>query len=119
MVLVALAISVSIQLVGTLLIFTLLVGPAATAIRLTQRPIFALLVASSLGVGYVVAGISLALFFETWPASFFIATISFLVYLPVRLLSPLWLGRKREPGQSPPAVAPLPRKEAISSGGIS
>lgn len=87
MVLTAITISVAIQVVGALLVFVLLVGPAATAMRLTQSPIRALVISVILGVIYTVLGILLAAMSLTWPVSFFIATISFVVYLAVRLLS--------------------------------
>jgi zinc/manganese transport system permease protein len=95
MALVAIAVAMSIQIVGTLLVFTLLVGPAATAIRIANRPLWAIILAVFLGLLYTWLGIFLAvvLFNGTLPVSFFIATISFSVYLPIRLLSPLWIGR--------------------------
>ena len=92
LVLVAITVSMSVQIVGILLIFTLLVGPAATAVRIAPRPLWALLLAVCLGLAYTWLGIFLAAN-GTWPVSFYIAAISFGVYLPVRLLSPLWRGR--------------------------
>ncbi|GLV54843.1 ABC transporter permease [Dictyobacter sp. S3.2.2.5] len=94
LVLVAMAVSIAIQIVGALLIFTMLVGPAATAIRIAQRPITAIMIAIGLGLLYMWAGIFLSVANGLWPASFFIATISFAVYLPVRVLSPRWLGKR-------------------------
>lgn len=87
--LVAVTVSISVQIVGIMLIFTLLVGPAATATRLARRPSSALALSILLGVSYTWLGIFLAAN-GTWPVSFYIATIAFSVYLPVRLLSPLW-----------------------------
>ncbi len=93
LVLVAITISMSVQVVGALLVFTLLIGPAATAIRIFHRPLWAIACSVLLGLGYTWLGITLAALQGYWPVSFFIATISFAVYLPVRLLSPLWLGK--------------------------
>nr|HET6901959.1 metal ABC transporter permease [Ktedonobacteraceae bacterium] len=93
LVLVAITVSMSVQIVGILLIFTLLVGPAATAVRIVQRPLWAILLAIVLGLSYTWLGIYLAAN-GTWPVSFYIAAISFGVYLPVRFLSPLWRGRR-------------------------
>lgn len=93
LVLIALTVSMSIQFTGALLVLTLLVGPAATATRLVKRPLWAILIAMLLGLLYVWLGVILAIQNGEWPVSFFIATISFVVYLPVRLLSPLWIGR--------------------------
>ena len=86
LVLTALAISMAVQVVGVLLIFALLVGPAATAIRLTARPARAMALAVGLGLAYTWLGILLAAN-STWPVSFFISMLSFGVYLPVRLFS--------------------------------
>lgn len=86
LIMVALAVSMAVQVVGVLLIFALLVGPAATAVRLTPRPGLAIGLAVALGLVYTWVGILLAANIE-WPVSFFIATLSFSVYLPVRLLS--------------------------------
>lgn len=103
LVLVALAVSMAMQVVGVLLIFALLVGPAATAIRLTAHPGRAAALAVALGLAYTWLGILLAAN-SSWPVSFYIAVLSFAVYLPVRLLARR--DRERRPargGGSPPA----------------
>ena len=92
MAVVAVSMSLSIQVMGALLVFTLLVGPAATAMRLVKSPPAVILVSVGLGLAYVWLGIMLAAVSGRLPVSFFIATLSFLVYLPVRLLSPLGRG---------------------------
>ena len=92
LVLVAITVSIAVQIVGALLFFTLLIGPAATTVRIVQRPLWAILLAIILGICYTWLGIFFAAN-GTWPVSFYIATISFSVYLPIRLLSPLWVGR--------------------------
>jgi zinc/manganese transport system permease protein len=91
--LLAITVSLAVQVVGALLVFTLLVGPAATASRIARSPLWAIVLAVILGVSYTLLGIYLAALSLIWPVSFFIATISFGVYLPVRLLSPRWMGR--------------------------
>ena len=93
LILIAITVSLSVQVVGALLVFTLLIGPAATAARIVQRPLWAIILAIILGVSYTWLGIFFAAN-STWPVSFYIATLSFGVYLPVRLLSPLWIGRR-------------------------
>lgn len=85
LVVVALTISIAVQVVGVLLVFALLVGPAATASRLTYRPGRAIAIAILLGLAYTWLGILLASI-SPWPVSFFIAVLSFGVYLPVRLM---------------------------------
>ncbi|MDQ2905932.1 MAG: metal ABC transporter permease [Chloroflexota bacterium] len=96
--LLAITVSISVQIIGVLLIFTLLIGPAATATRIARHPTSALALAVLLGLLYTNLGITLAIFMG-WPPSFCIATLSFGIYLPVRLLSPLWIGRRAAPEQ--------------------
>jgi zinc/manganese transport system permease protein len=86
LILVAVAVSMSVQVVGVLLIFTLLVGPAATATRIVHGPIAAVAFSMALGLVYTWLGIFLAAT-GSFPVTFYIATISFAVYLPVRLLT--------------------------------
>ena len=86
LVLVAVTVSMAVQVVGVLLIFTLLVGPAATAMRLAHDPKRAIAIAMVLGLMYSWLGILLAAN-GNWPVSFYIAALSFAVYLPVRLSS--------------------------------
>jgi len=95
LVLVAITVSISVQFVGILLIFTLLVGPVATAMRIFRRPLWAILCAMLLGLSYIWVSVLLATNGD-WPISFYITAISFGVYLPVRVLSPLWIGRRKE-----------------------
>lgn len=86
LILVAVAVSMSVEVVGVLLIFTLLVGPAATATRIVHNPLGAVATSIGLALAYTWLGIFLAAT-GTWPVTFYIATISFVVYLPVRLLT--------------------------------
>jgi len=93
LVLVAITVSIAVQIVGALLFFTLLIGPAATTARIVQRPLWVILLAIIPGLCYTWLGIFFAAN-GTWPVSFYIATISFAVYLPIRLLSPMWIGQR-------------------------
>jgi len=88
-----------VQIVGALLFFTLLIGPAATTVRIVHRPLWAILLAIILGICFTWLGIFFAAN-GTWPVSFYIATISFAVYLPIRLLSPLWIGQRARKNMS-------------------
>lgn len=85
LVLLGLIVSTAVQLMGALLLFTLMVGPAATATRLVKSPPAAIGLSVALGLLYVWAGILAAALTKVLPVSFCIATLSFLVYLPVRL----------------------------------
>ncbi len=86
LILIALTISITTQVVGVLLVFALLIGPSATAIRLVHQPLRAIVLAIILGLTYTWLGILLG-GNSPWPVSFFITALSFGVYLPVRLLS--------------------------------
>jgi zinc/manganese transport system permease protein len=117
LILLAITVSLAVQVVGALLVFTLLVGPAATASRIARSPFWAIALAVALGVSYTVLGIYLAAENGVWPVSFFIATISFGVYLPVRLLSPLWMGqRNRQNARPARAIVELERANADQEG---
>jgi len=99
----SLAISLSAQMMGALLVFTLLVGPAATANRLTRRPGRTILLAAFLGLVYVWVGIGAAALSGRLPVSFMVSALAFAVYLPVRLLASPGPGRRlsgsRKPGR--------------------
>jgi zinc/manganese transport system permease protein len=86
--LVALTTAEAIQVVGVLLVLTLVITPAAAAQRLTVRP--GLMVLLSVGIALVSTegGILLSLA-HPWPTSFFISSISFAFYLGARLASAL------------------------------
>jgi zinc/manganese transport system permease protein len=79
MAIVAVAVAEAAQIVGVLLVFTLMVGPAAAAQRLTTRLGHGLMLTVLLGLAETWAGIVLA--YQTdWPSSFWIAALSGLVY---------------------------------------
>ncbi len=118
MVLLAITIALAVQVIGALLVFTLLIGPPATAARLVRSPYRALALAVVLGVVYTFLGIYCAAENGVWPVSFFIATLSFGVYLPVRLLSPLWIGhrtRRQQPPASETSATEQARPERVTS----
>jgi zinc/manganese transport system permease protein len=80
MVIVALATAQAIQIVGILLVFALMVAPAATALRLTRR--FASGMALSIGLAVGIAWLSLVLAYVTdWPTSFWITGLGGAIYL--------------------------------------
>ncbi len=94
--LLALAISVALAAVtiGAILSTALLIGPAASALRLTRRPGHAMLVAGAIGIAAVWLGVALA--YESyhwppvghgWPVSFFVVTLILLFYLVAGLCS--------------------------------
>jgi zinc/manganese transport system permease protein len=99
LVIVAITISIAMQIVGILLVFALLIGPPATAIRLIHRPAHAIALSILLSLLYTWAGILLAAN-SAWPISFFITTLSFGVYVIVRLLSRSLPRRTLRPDES-------------------
>jgi zinc/manganese transport system permease protein len=84
LVLLALTVAESVQAIGALLIFALLVTPGAVAQRLTARPYRALWLSAGLAVGFVWLGLGLA-FYTPWPASSYITAIAFASLLVVLL----------------------------------
>ena len=85
-VLLALAVSLAVQVVGALLVLSLLVTPAAAAFRVTASPVLAPLLSVVFAVTSAVGGILVALGTSV-PISPFVTTISFLIYLVCRLSS--------------------------------
>jgi zinc/manganese transport system permease protein len=76
---VALAVSECAQIVGVLLVFTLMVGPPATAQRLTTGLWSGLFYSALVALGEAWLGLTLA-FYTDWPVSFCIALLSGLAY---------------------------------------
>lgn len=70
----------SVQTVGALLIFALMVTPPAIAQVLTARPFAGMVLSAGLAVVFVWAGLVLA-FYVPYPASFFITAIAFATYV--------------------------------------
>ncbi|HEY3058287.1 MAG TPA: metal ABC transporter permease [Chloroflexota bacterium] len=87
MILLAITVSASVQVVGVLLIFALLILPAAAAQQLTAQPSRAILLAVVLAVAYVWAGLLIG-FYLPFPPSFFITTLAFLAFVGVRVTHP-------------------------------
>ena len=85
MLLLALAVAASVQVVGALLVMTLLVTPAAAALRLTSSPLLVPILSVSFAVVSVVGGILLALG-GGLPISPYVTTLSFAIYLVARLI---------------------------------
>jgi zinc/manganese transport system permease protein len=84
LVLVGATVAEAVQAVGALLIFGLMVTPAAIAQRVTSRPYVALLLSGALAVLFVWLGLALA-FYISLPASFFITALAFGTYLASQL----------------------------------
>jgi zinc/manganese transport system permease protein len=105
MVLLALTVSQAVQVVGVLLIFSLLVTPAATAHLLTSRPQIAIAYSVGFAVVSIWSGLLLA-YHIPWPPSAFITLISFVLYLVARLLMPALTIARQDSMQSDLQTAP-------------
>ena len=91
MALLGLAITMAVQAVGTLLLFALIVTPAATAIMLTPKPPRAMIISTVISVVSVWLGVAMSAMFNL-PPSFVIVTIAcgawFVVWLFERHVRP-------------------------------
>jgi zinc/manganese transport system permease protein len=84
MLLVAVAVSFAVQVTGVLLIFSLMVTPAAIAQYLSRRPQRAIMISVAIALVAVWLGLFIA-FYTPYPVSFFITAIVFGLYLLVRI----------------------------------
>lgn len=88
LILVALTVAEAVQAVGALLVFGLMVTPAAVAQSLTSRPYFGLALSALIALASVWVGLTLA-FWLPYPASFLIVSLVFAAWLATRLASAL------------------------------
>jgi len=98
---VALAVSECAQIVGVLLVFTLMVGPPAAAQRVTTGLWSGLLLSAVLALAEAWLGITIA-YYTDWPVSFCIAVLSALGYFVC-----LSLPTSRGNANGPAAAGPL------------
>jgi zinc/manganese transport system permease protein len=74
------------QITGALLVFALLVTPAATAQLLTPRPLLGVVLSVALALAVTWIGLALA-YFSIYPVGFYITSLSFAAYLVARILA--------------------------------
>ena len=94
MLILAVAVAVAVQVIGVLLIFALIITPAAIAERITSRPAVNLWIAAVLALLFTWAGLVVA-YVQPYPVSVFITSFAFGTYVLVRLLTvrkPVLLG---------------------------
>jgi zinc/manganese transport system permease protein len=107
MLLLGLAVAISIQIIGALLVLSVVCTPAAAAMRVTASPRKMPILSMLFGFVAVVGGILLALG-SSVPISPYVTTISFAIYLACRAVG-AWRHRhgwaQRRP-TAPPAVEP-------------
>jgi zinc/manganese transport system permease protein len=90
--LLGLSVTVAIEVVGVLLVFALLVVPAAAAEQLTQRPWLAILTSVLISLCSTLGGLALA-FIGHWPASFYVVSLTSLFYFVALLFHALRVPR--------------------------
>lgn len=100
--LLALAVAMAVQVVGVLLIFSLLVSPGAAAQEITTRPLFGIILSVALALLVTWSGIIVA-YFTPYPVGFYITSFAFAAYLLARLIR-FAMRRRAEPRHA----APLP-----------
>lgn len=84
MLLIAIATSIAVQIVGVLLIFALMVTPAAIAERLARTPAQGIAISIAVALFATWSGLILA-FYIPYPVSFFITSIIFALYAATRI----------------------------------
>jgi zinc/manganese transport system permease protein len=88
MAILAVAVTEAVQVVGVLLIFALIVTPAAIAVRFTSRPALAIGIGIVLALAFTWLGLTIA-FYSPHPVSFFITSLAFATYVAVRISEPI------------------------------
>ncbi|RBP63411.1 zinc/manganese transport system permease protein [Brevibacterium sanguinis] len=86
MLVLGLAVALSVQVVGVLLVLALLITPAAAATQISASPVWVPVLSVIFAVTASVGGILIALGSPVVPISPFVTTISFLIYLVCRLV---------------------------------
>lgn len=97
MILLGMATAVSVQIVGALLVLSVLVTPAAAALRVSASPVLVPLLSTLFALTAMLGGILLALR-GSIPISPYVTTISFLIYLACRA----WAAHQNRQARSTP-----------------
>ena len=95
MVLLGLAVAIGVQVVGALLVLSVLVTPAAAALRVSSSPVLVPVLSVTFATVSLVGGILLALGASV-PISPYVTTISFLIYLVCRIIGRARQGSARQ-----------------------
>lgn len=99
LILVSVAATATVPVVGALLSFSLMVGPAAAATLVARSPRTAL----ALGVGIAVLSIWISLwlaYLSNWPIGFFVSSLCLLAYIAARIARPRLDARYRSAGRT-------------------
>jgi zinc/manganese transport system permease protein len=79
----AISVAVTVQIVGTLLVFALLVAPGAAALQVTARPVAGVAISVAVAVAVTWAGLALA-YFTDLPVGFLVTTLALGAYAAAR-----------------------------------
>jgi zinc/manganese transport system permease protein len=85
LVLLGMAVAATSQITGALLVFALLVAPAAAAQQLTARPAQSLALTLVIALAVTWLGLGIA-YFSIYPVGFFVTTLAFAVYVLTRIV---------------------------------
>ena len=88
LVLLGLTAAAATQITGALLVFALLVMPAATAQRLTARPAHSLVLSVAIALGVIWVGLAVA-YYTPYPLGFWVTTLAFGLYVSATLAAAL------------------------------
>ena len=99
----ALATTMTVPVVGALLVFALMIGPAAAARSFTRRPGYAIAVATGIALVTVWAGIALS-YRTNWPLGFYVGVIAAGFFL----LGQAWTAVRRHGVRGRTPAAPVP-----------
>jgi zinc/manganese transport system permease protein len=94
-----LATATALPVVGALLVFSLMVGPAALARALTPRPLAAFALSAALALAMVWAAIALS-YVTNWPVGFFVGLLAALAYISSKA-ELLFLKKKQQKNFAP------------------
>ncbi|MGH9100920.1 MAG: metal ABC transporter permease, partial [Acidimicrobiales bacterium] len=89
---VAVVTTMSVPVVGALLMFSLMIGPPAAGRSLTTRPLLAVLLAVSFALATVWIAIAVS-YVTTWPIGFFVGVLGAVFYLAGRAYA-AWAARR-------------------------
>lgn len=115
LVLLAIAAAGTSQVTGSLLVFALLVAPAATAAAITARPVLGLALSVVIAVTVTWIGESMA-FFSPYPIGFWVTSVAFAAYLAARTVRSITAGTGRRRAVSAAAAAAAASASDVDAG---
>jgi zinc/manganese transport system permease protein len=104
MLLLGLTVAMSVQIVGALLVLSIVCTPAAAAMRVSASPLAVAVLSIAFGVVAMVGGILLELGSDGIPISPYVTTISFAIYVGCRVLGAVRTRTTAGPRRTSPAA---------------